>query len=100
VRLGCKAVTRENVVKLTTVTICRRLISKRFYCVLMDEYNTSKNCNGDKRVASIGSSESKCLMLVTRDDNSCVNMMSVAKSMLSNSMERPKEFARSVGEED
>lgn len=94
----------------------RRIISKKFDILSIDEYNTSKKCCNcwkdlenkeiDGKVkfrllvckncekVNIGSSESKCPMFITRDLNSCVNMVRITKHMLNNNMKRPAEFSR------
>lgn len=93
----------------------RKLIEKRYLVVLINEFNTSKKCcncwkdnenyvlDGEKQFriltckdceVNIGSSESKkCPMFMTRDLNSCINMISIAKSIIY-TRTRPKEFCK------
>jgi len=93
----------------------RKIISKRFLLVLINEFNTSKKCcncwkdnenyylDGEKKFriltckdceVNIGSLESKkCPMFITRDLNSCVNMISIAKNIIYKKG-RPVEFCR------
>jgi hypothetical protein len=113
---------RSTQMKGCTSTIgvgLKKLISKKFDVLLLDEYNTSKKCcncknnienkeiNGNKKFrllvckdceSNIGSSESKCPIFLTRDLNSCINMQNIVKYMLNNNMERPKEFCREKAE--
>lgn len=100
----------------------KRIISKKYKTYLLDEYNTSKKCCNCKQdiqqakiedkklfrllkcqncmLGNIGSPEdeqktmvSKCHFL-TRDVNSCVNMLTIVKHMLENNGTRPIEFIR------
>jgi len=111
----------------------KRLISKRFITMLIDEYNTSKKCcncwkdienvaiNGNKKFrllgckncsiiglnnskktndCNIGSPEGEhksmfqSYSFLTRDKNSCINMLSIVKHMIYNKKLRPPEFTR------
>jgi hypothetical protein len=97
----------------------KRLVSKKYNTVLIDEYNTSKLCcnchkeNDNKVINSeslfrlltckhcnVGSSENlnnptlKCSKFLNRDMNSCVNMQCIVKSYLKENRKRPKEFTR------
>ena len=99
----------------------KRLIHKKFTTLQIDEYNTSKKCcncwkdienisiNGNKKFrllgcknctrCNIGSPEDEpksifqSYSFMTRDKNSCINMLSVAKHILYNK-KRPIEFSR------
>ena len=99
----------------------KRLIQKKFTTLLIDEYNTSKKCcNCWNNVESVcinkksqfrllkcntcneynfGSPEDKKFpkfhsnKYLTRDKNSCINMLSIAKHIIYKK-ERPKEFQR------
>ena len=97
----------------------KRLVSKKYNTVLLDEYNTSKLCcnchkENDNKVinskslfrlltckhCSDGSSENlinpslKCSKFLNRDMNSCLNMQFIVKSYLTENRKRPKEFTR------
>jgi hypothetical protein len=97
----------------------KRLIQKKFTTLLIDEYNTSKKCcncwNNVENVCineksqfrllkcntcnecNFGSPEDKKVpkfysnKYLTRDKNSCINMLSIAKHIIYKK-ERPKEF--------
>ena len=99
----------------------KRLIQKKYTTLLLDEYNTSKKCcncwNDVENVCineksqfrllkcntcnecNFGSPEDKKVpkfhstKYLTRDKNSCINMLSIAKHMIYKK-ERPKEFQR------
>lgn len=99
----------------------KRLIQKKFTTLLIDEYNTSKKCcncwNNVENVCinkksqfrllkcntcneyNFGSPEDKKFpkfhsnKYLTRDKNSCINMLSIAKHIIYKK-ERPKEFQR------
>jgi len=99
----------------------KRLIQKKFRTLLIDEYNTSKKCcncwNNVENVCinkksqfrllkcntcneyNFGSPEDKKVpkfysnKYLTRDKNSCINMLSIAKHIIYKK-ERPKEFQR------
>jgi hypothetical protein len=106
----------------------RRIIAKKFITLSINEFNTSKKCcncwkdieyteiNGNKKFRLLvckncngkntDSSESgkqsvfsSSNSFLTRDMNSCVNMMSIAKHMINNNKERPKEFCIEVKKE-
>jgi len=100
----------------------KRIISKKFTTMLIDEYNTSKKCcncwqnvenvsiKGDKKFRllgcrnckrnNIGSLEDEnqsmfqTYSFLTRDKNSCINMISIVKHMMYQKRKRPKEFSR------
>jgi hypothetical protein len=97
----------------------KRLVSKRFNTVLIDEYNTSKLCcnchkeNDNKVINSkslfrlltckhcngggsenLNNSPLKCSKFLNRDMNSCVNMQCIVKAYLTENRKRPKEFTR------
>jgi hypothetical protein len=97
----------------------KRLVSKKYNTILIDEYNTSKLCcnchkeNDNKVINSeslfrlltckhcnVGSSENlnnptlKCSKFLNRDMNSCVNMQCIVKTYLTENRKRPKEFTR------
>jgi hypothetical protein len=97
----------------------KRLVSKLFNTVLIDEYNTSKLCcnchkeNDNKVINSKslfrlltckhcngGGSENlhnsplKCSKFLNRDMNSCLNMQCIVKAYLTENRKRPKEFTR------
>jgi len=97
----------------------KRLVSKKYNTILIDEYNTSKLCcnchkeNDNKVINSeslfrlltckhcnVGSSENlnnptlKCSKFLNRDMNSCINMQCIVKSYLKENRKRPKEFTR------
>lgn len=97
----------------------KRLVAKKYTTLLIDEYNTSKKCcncwqdienvkiNGNSKfrllgcknckINNIGSpeDEKKSILqsysFLTRDKNSCINMLSIAKHMIYK-RNRPKEF--------
>jgi hypothetical protein len=101
----------------------KRLVNKKYTTLLLDEYNTSKKCcncwedtenvkvGGDKKFRllkcggcdrkkkDIGSPEDEYKTMfnsyMTRDKNSCVNMMSIVKHMIYNKRTRPEPFCRS-----
>ena len=98
----------------------KRLVAKKYTTLLIDEYNTSKKCcncwqdvenvkiNGNSKfrllgcknckVNNIGSPEDEhksmfqSYSFLTRDKNSCINMLSIAKHIIYNKGTRPKEF--------
>ena len=98
----------------------KRLVAKKYTTLLIDEYNTSKkycNCwqdvenvkiNGNSKfrllgcknckINNIGSPEDEqksmfqSYSFLTRDKNSCINMLSIAKHIIYNKGTRPKEF--------
>ena len=100
----------------------KRLISKRYNTLLIDEYNTSKKCcncfndvenielKGETKFRLLGckncknknigspEDENKSIFdtykFLTRDKNSCINMLKIVKHMLDNKKERIKEFRR------
>lgn len=100
----------------------KKIVSKRFATMLLDEYNTSKKCcncwqnienvsiNGNKKFRllgcknckndNIGSPEDEpksifqTYSFLTRDKNSCINMLSIVKHMIYNNKKRPIEFSR------
>ena len=98
----------------------KKLVSKRFRTVLIDEYNTSKLCcnchkeNENKIIKSKslfrlltcqhckdGSSENSLNpsihmsgKFLNRDKNSCINMQYLVKRYLKENRKRPKEFCR------
>ena len=100
----------------------KKIIKKRFTTLLLDEYNTSKkccNCWGNVCNATIqGNSKFRLLScknccknttgspedehssvvsqgnFLTRDKNSCINMLNIVKYMLYNKKQRPLEFQR------
>ena len=100
----------------------KRLVSKKFITMQIDEYNTSKKCcncwqnvenvsiNGNKKFrllgckscagCNIGSPEDEhqsifqSYSFMTRDKNSCINMLSIAKHIIYK-RKRPTEFCRS-----
>ena len=100
----------------------KRLVSKKFTTMQIDEYNTSKKCcncwqnvenvsiNGNKKFrllgcknctsCNIGSPEDEhqsifqSYSFMTRDKNSCINMLSIAKHIIYNKRKRPQEFCR------
>ena len=100
----------------------KRLVSKKFTTMQIDEYNTSKKCcncwqnvenvsiNGNKKFrllgckscagCNIGSPEDEhqsifqSYSFMTRDKNSCINMLSIAKHIIYK-RKRPTEFCRS-----
>jgi hypothetical protein len=97
----------------------KKLIAKKYNTLLIDEYNTSKKCcncwenvenvkiNGNSKfrllgcrnckVNNIGSPEDEpntifqSYSFLTRDKNSCINMLSIAKHIIYKKT-RPKEF--------
>jgi hypothetical protein len=97
----------------------KRLVAKKYTTLLINEYNTSKKCcncwqnienvkiNGNSKfrllgcknckINNIGSpeDEKKSILqsysFLTRDKNSCINMLSIAKHMIYK-RNRPKEF--------
>lgn len=105
----------------------KRLISKKYDTVLIDEYNTSKKCcvcsndlnkmkiNGETKFrllgcqhckkenqSNMGSQEDKkkpmlkrCRLLLTRDRNSCLNMLKIIRHMKDNDRRRPEAYCRS-----
>ncbi len=102
----------------------RKLMAKKYLTLSINEFNTSKKCcncwqdienkeiNGDKKFRLLvcknchgkqntGSLESEkdsvfrsTNSFLTRDINSCINMLSIAKHMIYNDKKRPKEFCR------
>ncbi len=98
----------------------KRLVAKKYTTLLINEYNTSKKCcncwqdvenikiNGNSKfrllgcknckVNNIGSPEDEhksmfqSYSFLTRDKNSCINMLSIAKHIIYNKGIRPKEF--------
>ena len=97
----------------------KKLVSKKYNTVLIDEYNTSKLCcnchkeNDNKVINSeclfrlltckhcnVGSFENlnnptlKCSKFLNRDMNSCVNMQCIVKAYLTENRKRPQEFTR------
>lgn len=108
----------------------KRLISKKYDTVLIDEYNTSKKCcvcsndlnkikiNGETRFRllgcqhckkenrrNMGSQEDKnnpmlkrCRLL-TRDRNSCLNMLKIIRHMKEQERRRPEAYCRSKSNE-
>jgi len=103
----------------------KRLVNKKYTTLLLDEYNTSKKCcncwediknvkiGGDKKFRllkcgycsnrknkkDIGSPEDEHKTMfnsyLTRDKNSCVNMMNIVKHIIYNKGKRPEPFCRS-----
>ena len=97
----------------------KRLVSKLFNTVLIDEYNTSKLCcnchkeNDNKVINSkslfrlltckhcngggsenLNNSPLKCSKFLNRDMNSCLNMQCIVNAYLTENRKRPKEFIR------
>lgn len=101
----------------------RKIVAKKYLTLSINEFNTSKKCckcwkdleykaiNGNKKFRLLvckncngkntGSSESENNSVFspnnsffTRDVNSCVNMLNIAKHMINNNKERPKAFCR------
>jgi len=97
----------------------KKLVSKKYNTVVIDEYNTSKLCcnchkeNDNKVINSkslfrlltcshcngggsenLNNSPLKCSKFLNRDKNSCVNMQCIVKSYLKENRKRPKEFTR------
>jgi hypothetical protein len=101
----------------------KKIIRKRYTTMLLDEYNTSKKCsqcwndvcnvaiNGTSRhrllscnscaIKNTGSPEDEQKVVglkahyLTRDKNSCINMLNIVKHMLYRKRERPSAFCRS-----
>jgi hypothetical protein len=105
----------------TMGTGLRKIVAKKYITLLINEYNTSKKCcNCWSNIENVkinentkfrllvcknckgkntGSSESENKSVfnssnsfLTRDLNSCINMLSIAKHMIYRDKERPKEF--------
>jgi hypothetical protein len=102
----------------------KKLIQKRFPTLLLDEYNTSKKChncwNDVCNIAIEGKSKHRLLcckscgksntgspedeqksavlspQFLTRDENSCRNMLNIVKHMLYKKKERPSVFCRNI----
>jgi hypothetical protein len=100
----------------------KKIIAKRFTTLSLDEYNTSKKCsqcwndvsnatmNGKSKhrllcckncvTSNTGSPEDENTSVVlethyiTRDANSCINMLNIVKHMLYKKKERPEVFCR------
>jgi hypothetical protein len=100
----------------------KRLINKKFTTMLIDEYNTSKKCcncwkdienitiDGNKKFRLLGCKNCKSCNIgspegehksifnsysfLTRDKNSCINMLNIIKYMIYNKKKRPLEFSR------
>jgi hypothetical protein len=97
----------------------KRLVSKRFNAVLIDEYKTSKLCcnchkeNDNKVINSkslfrlltckhcngggsenLNNSPLKCSKFLNRDMNICLNMHCIVNAYLTKNRKRPNEFTR------
>lgn len=92
----------------------RRIISKRYDTVLVDEYKTSKLCskchkdlcNYNKihrllicQDCKCDGSESKTVTFINRDINACMNIITISKSWLKNKT-RPNSFKRTKSDYD
>ena len=86
----------------------RRVISKKFNTVLVDEFRTSKKCSkchkdlcNYKKIHRLlickdcicDGSESKNITFINRDINACMNILNISKSWLKSKI-RPQAFRR------
>jgi hypothetical protein len=104
----------KNSIKHTPSTMgigLKKMISKKYKTVLLNEYNTSKKCSKcHKDIKSVNDifrlkycdcatvcQNNKIVakkQFINRDKNACLNMLYIVNYMINNKMERPIEYKR------